>query len=157
MLKNGYAFPSWPSCKQKAPKPQKMVRSPNKRSLCPCITLRIKPTSGQDTGPVHEWEVSCYCVKPLRLQSFFVTAVSTILTNIYSLYCVCVQSLSHVQLFVNLWTIARQVPLSMGFSQQEYWSGLPFFSSRGSFQPRGGTFISSLPADCLPLYHHIYI
>ena len=27
---------------------------------------------------------------------------------------------------VNPWTVAHQVPLSMGFSRQEYWSGLPF-------------------------------
>ena len=33
---------------------------------------------------------------------------------------------SHVQLFVTLWTIAHQAPLSMEFSRQEYWSGLPF-------------------------------
>ena len=32
---------------------------------------------------------------------------------------------SHVQLLVTLWTVARQAPLSMGFSRQEYWSGLP--------------------------------
>ena len=32
---------------------------------------------------------------------------------------------SHVQLSATLWTIACQVPLSMGFSRQEYWSGLP--------------------------------
>ena len=32
---------------------------------------------------------------------------------------------SHVQLFAVLWTVACQVPLSMGFSRQEYWSGLP--------------------------------
>ena len=32
---------------------------------------------------------------------------------------------SHVRLFVTLWTIAHQVPLSMGFSRQEYRSGLP--------------------------------
>ena len=31
-----------------------------------------------------------------------------------------------VQLFATLWTIAHQTPLSMGFSRQEYWSGLPF-------------------------------
>ena len=37
---------------------------------------------------------------------------------------VCV--LSHVQLCVMLWTIACQVPLSMGFLRQEYWSGLSF-------------------------------
>ena len=34
--------------------------------------------------------------------------------------------LSHVRLFATLWTVARQVPLSMEFSRQEYWSGLPF-------------------------------
>ena len=32
---------------------------------------------------------------------------------------------SHVWLFVTLWTIARQAPLSMGFSRKEYWSGFP--------------------------------
>ena len=32
---------------------------------------------------------------------------------------------SHVWLFVTLWTVAHQVPLSMEFSRQEYWSGLP--------------------------------
>ena len=32
---------------------------------------------------------------------------------------------SHVGLFVTLWTVARQAPLSMGFSRQEWWSGLP--------------------------------
>ena len=36
--------------------------------------------------------------------------------------------LSHfscVQLCVTLWTVARQAPLSMGFSRQQYWNGLP--------------------------------
>ena len=37
----------------------------------------------------------------------------------------CVLSpFGRVQLFVTLWTVARQAPLSMGFSWQEYWSGL---------------------------------
>ena len=36
-----------------------------------------------------------------------------------------VQSLSHVGFFVTLWTIAHQPPLSIGFSREEYWSGLP--------------------------------
>ena len=39
--------------------------------------------------------------------------------------CVHAQLLSRVQLFASLSTIARQAPLSMGFSRQEYWSGLP--------------------------------
>ena len=37
-----------------------------------------------------------------------------------------VLSLSRVQLFVTPGTVACQAPLSMGFSTQEYWSGLPF-------------------------------
>ena len=36
-----------------------------------------------------------------------------------------VKSLSRVRLFATPWTVAYQVPLSMGFSRQEYWSGLP--------------------------------
>ena len=36
------------------------------------------------------------------------------------LSCFC-----HVQLFGILWTVAHQAPLSVGFSRQEYWSGLP--------------------------------
>ena len=41
----------------------------------------------------------------------------------------CVLSQSHfsrIRLFVTLWTVARQAPLSMGFSRQEYWNGFPF-------------------------------
>ena len=38
---------------------------------------------------------------------------------------------SRVQVFVTPWTVAHQVPLSMGFSKQEYWSGLPCPSPRG--------------------------
>ena len=60
------------------------------------------------------------------------------------------KSLSHVRLFATPWTVARQAPLSMGFSRQEYWSGLPF-SSPGDLpepgiEPRSPT----LQADTLP-------
>ena len=37
-----------------------------------------------------------------------------------------VKSLSRVQLFATPWTVAYQASPSMGFSRQEYWSGLPF-------------------------------
>ena len=36
-----------------------------------------------------------------------------------------VKSLSHVRLFATPWTAAHQAPPSMGFSRQEYWSGVP--------------------------------
>ena len=39
-----------------------------------------------------------------------------------------VKSLSHVQLLVTPWTVAYQAPLSMGFSRQDNWNGLPFLS-----------------------------
>ena len=56
--------------------------------------------------------------------------------NLKSRICVCVcvcarahtrtQFLSHVLFFLTPWTVARQTPLSMEFSRQEYWSGLLF-------------------------------
>ena len=58
-------------------------------------------------------------------------------TNVFAL-----SHLSPVWLFVTLWTVARQAPLSMGFSRQEYWSGLPF-SSPGDL-PNPGIKPSSL-------------
>ena len=39
-----------------------------------------------------------------------------------------VKSLSHVWLFATPWTVAYQAPLPMGFSRQEYWSGVPLLS-----------------------------
>ena len=48
------------------------------------------------------------------------------LTRVCVCVCVCSQLLSPVQLFATPWTVACQAPLSMGFSRQEYWSGLLF-------------------------------
>ena len=49
------------------------------------------------------------------------------LTGIKDWYNVKVKLLSHVQLFATTWTnVAHKAPLSMGFSRQEYWNGLPF-------------------------------
>ena len=43
--------------------------------------------------------------------------------------------ISHVRLFVNLWTLACQAPQSVGFSRQEYWSGLPCPPSQDLVDP----------------------
>ena len=59
--------------------------------------------------------------------------------------------LSRVQLFVMLWTVARQASLSMGFFRQEYWNGLPF-PSLGDL-PGPGIKPGLLPVDSLPLSH----
>ena len=54
----------------------------------------------------------------------------TTCTHLLKLLLDCtISCFSHVCLFVTLWTVACQAPLSMGFSRQECWSRLPFPSS----------------------------
>ena len=65
---------------------------------------------------------------------------------LYLLACYMLSHFSHTWLFVILWTVARQVPPSMGFSRQESWSGLPGLPSGGSSQSRDQTCISASPA-----------
>ena len=42
------------------------------------------------------------------------------------MYAFMLSRFNQVRLFAIPWTVARLAPLSMGFSKQEYWSGLPF-------------------------------
>ena len=58
--------------------------------------------------------------------------------------------LSRVQLFATPWTVAYQVPLSMEFSRQEYWSGLPFPSLGDLPNPGIKPRSRALLADALP-------
>ena len=60
-----------------------------------------------------------------------------------------VQSLSRVQLFMTWWTTTHQVPLSVEFSRQEYWSGLPFPSPGNLPDPGIRLRYASLQADSL--------
>ena len=61
-----------------------------------------------------------------------------------------VKSLSHVRLFETPWGVAHQAPLSMGFSRQEYWSGLPFPSAGDLPDPGIEPQSPELQADVLP-------
>ena len=64
---------------------------------------------------------------------------------------VCVLScFSHVQLFATPWIVARQAPLSMGFSRQEYWSGLPCPPAGDLPDPEIEPASPALQADSLP-------
>ena len=56
----------------------------------------------------------------------------------------------HAQLFMTPWTVACQAPLSMGFSRQEYWSGLPFPSPRDHPDPGIKLRSPTLQADSSP-------
>ena len=62
----------------------------------------------------------------------------------------CAQSLNHVQLFDTPCTVAHQTPLSMEFSSQEYWSGLPFPSPRDLPDPGIEPGSLTLQTDSLP-------
>ena len=64
--------------------------------------------------------------------------------------------LSHfscVPLFAIPWTVARQAPLSLGFSRQGYWSGLPFPPPGDLPHPGIKPASLALQADSLPLSH----
>ena len=60
-----------------------------------------------------------------------------------------VKSLSHVRLFATPWTVAHQAPPSMGFSRQEYWSGLSFPSPGDLPNPGIESGSPALQADAL--------
>ena len=113
------------------------------KSLQSCPTL-CDPTDGSPTGsPV-----------PGILQARILEWVAISFSNAWK-WKVKVKSLSHVWLLVTPWTAAHQAPPSMGFSRQEFWSGVPLpsssiaplfscpqsFPASGSF-PKSGLFAS---------------
>ena len=63
---------------------------------------------------------------------------------------VLVKSLSRVRLFATPWTVAYHAPPSVGFSRQEYWSGLPFPSLGDLPNPGIKPGSPTLQADALP-------
>ena len=62
----------------------------------------------------------------------------------------CAKLLSCVWLFATPWTVAHWAPLSMGFSRQEHWSGLPCLPSGEPSQPRDQIQVSCIQVD---FYH----
>ena len=66
-------------------------------------------------------------------------------------YSECRYVLSCVWLFATPWSVTCQAPLSMGFSRQEYWSGLPFPPPGELPDPRIEPRSPALQVDSLPL------
>ena len=88
------------------------------KSLQSCPTL-CDPIDGSPTGsPV-----------PGILQARILEWVAIFFSNAWK-WKVKVKSLSRVRLLATPWTAAHQAPQSMGFSRQEYWSGVPLPSPR---------------------------
>ena len=109
-------------------------------SLCPCFSVT------QSVSFCLSLRV-CVCLHILLLVSLEELSPTT--RRLIWLY-LSVQSLSCVQLFVTLWTIAHKVPLSMEFSKQEYWGGLPFPSLGDLLNPGMEPRCPELQADGLP-------
>ena len=82
-----------------------------------------------------------------EVKNFCRFTVKTLVSRMRTALCVLCLVLSRVRLFVTPWTVARQDPLSMGFSKQEYWTGLPF-PSPGNIPDPG---IEPEQVDSLPL------
>ena len=60
---------------------------------------------------------------------------------------------SHARLFATRWIVAHQAPLSMGFSRQEYWCGLPCPGSLNLPNPEIKPVSPALQTNSLPLSH----
>ena len=88
------------------------------KSLQSCPTL-CDPRDGSPPGSPVPW----------ILQARTLEWVAVSFSNAGK-WKVKVKSLSRVRLLVTPWTAAYQAPPSMGFSRQEYWSGVPFPSPR---------------------------
>ena len=93
--------------------------------------------------PTQEKDGKMYISSTL---SRFMISTDSCLNDLYSFS----HLLSHVQLFVTPWTVAHEAPLSMGFSRQEHWSGLPCPAPGDHPHPRIDLGSPTLQADSFP-------
>ena len=83
-------------------------------------------TTTLPSSHAHSPSTKDACFSPIldKTITFFLKLI--LCPGIHHKCFLCVRSFSCIQLFEAPWTIARQAPLSIGFTRQEYWSGLPF-------------------------------
>ena len=74
-------------------------------------------------------------------------------TSVHALAIACAQLLSRAWLFATPRTVTHQAPLSMGFSKQEYWSGLPF-PPPGDLPDPGNEPVSPASPHCRQILYH---
>ena len=97
-------------------------------SVLPCAKF-VEPSGLLSTD--LQWEMDQQTVWALLfvavdLSFFSPPNVDSFICHLISSLCVCANLLQPCPLFATPWTVAHQAPLSMGFSRQEYQSGLPF-------------------------------
>ena len=103
------------------------------------LKLNIQKTKIMASGPITSWQLDRETMETVKDFTFLGSIITSdedcsheikrclllgrkAMNNLK----VKVKSLSRVRLFATPWTVAYQALLSMGFSRQEYWSGLPF-------------------------------
>ena len=115
------------------------LKTPQRHLLFP---LRPRPSHAQKHIPL-------YCMlTPFRESSWVPRVISSCLFLPCNIMCVSHSVVSDS--FVTPWTVEHQTPLSMEFSRQEYWSGLPFPSPGDLPDPGIEPRSPALQADSLP-------
>ena len=100
---------------------------------------------------VARWWICKLSIGWMAVSPTFPSAsVPLIKYNIFEWTCVHAGSLSRAWLFVTPWTVALQAPLSMGFSRQGYWRGLPCPPPGDLSDPEIKRGFLALQADSLP-------
>ena len=144
-------------------------------NLKPCCPLLMRPQKGSRQAynfwDLGQWQQAVVCISPLEninIQLDFSPNpvcfayhpkckpdFSLILSCPFTSYSLCPSCSLEVKVIVPLswptpcdpWTVTLQAPLSMELSKQEYWTGLPFPSSRESSWPRDWTRIFSIASE----------
>ena len=115
--------PQWKSCQNTPNSTHSKCKAAAAKSLQSCPTL-CDPIDGSPSGfPI-----------PGILQARTLEWVAISFSNAWK-WKVEVKSLSRIRLPVTPWTAAHQAPPSMGFSRQEYWSGVPLPSLPNARSP----------------------
>ena len=115
------------------------------KSLQSCPTL-CDPQNGSSLGSAV----------PGILQARTLEWVAISFSNAWK-WKVKVKSLSRVWLPATPWTAAQQAPLSMGFSRQEYWSGVPLPSPYSRLQEDYLMIFSFMEIPLIRFLYHYYI
>ena len=100
------------------------------------------PLTGMSPSRVDPQKQCSLYACPIPIQPPHILWLLAFTSSVCMLSC-----FSRVQLFATLWTVAHQAPLSLGFSRQEYWSGLPFPSP--TLFITGAIFILKCPSSLL--------
>ena len=111
-LPHQFPPPQFPSPRVPPATDWKLTRNPS--SVLLNMTTKEKKITMPYTSVKPSTVIKNFCIY-YCLASFLICGVDCLPACVFS----------HVGLFATPWTVAHQAPLSMGFSRQEYWSGLP--------------------------------